>query len=329
MNFFIQYLKQRRTVICAFVLFCMIFAASFALYHLPLAPVVYPSLLCFLAAICYVFHDVRKTFALHKELQRLSSLSTELLDALPVARSMESEDYQMMIRALCNRLQTTLAAEHEKQNRLTNYYTIWGHQIKTPIATMRLQLQNEDSPLSRALSLELRRIEQYVETLLACLRLGSDTTDYVFREYELDGIVRQAVRRFAGEFISRKLTLHYEPLSIKVVTDEKWLTFVIEQLLSNALKYTKEGGVSIFQENNSTLCIRDTGLGIAPEDLPRIFENGYTGLNGRIDKKASGLGLHLCKRILSSLGYGVSLESNLGNGTIVRIDLSQKKSEVE
>lgn len=329
MNFFIQYLKQRRTVICAFVSFCVIFAISFALYRLPLAAIAYPSLLCLFAVIGYAFHDVRKTFALHKELRRLSSMSVEFLDALPAARSMESEDYQAIIHTLRSQLQTTLAAEHEKQNRFTDYYTAWGHQIKTPIAAMRLQLQNEDSPLSRTLSLELTRIEQYVEMLLACLRLGSDTTDYVFREYELDGIVRQAIRRFSGEFISRKLTLHYEPLSIKVITDEKWLTFVIEQLLSNALKYTREGGVSIFQEDDSTLCIRDTGLGIAPEDLPRIFENGYTGINGRIDKKASGLGLHLCKRILSNLGYRISLESSLDSGTTVRVDLSQRKSEVE
>ncbi|MFR2965264.1 MAG: sensor histidine kinase [Anaerovoracaceae bacterium] len=156
-------------------------------------------------------------------------------------------------------------------------------------------LQKEDTEFSRKMSPELFRIEQYVEMVLTFLRLDSDTTDYVIKEYSLDDIVSQAVRKFSGDFINRKLTLEYKPLKAKVITDEKWLSFVIEQVLSNALKYTVNGKISISMEEPKTLCISDTGIGIAAEDLPRIFEKGYSGYNGRVNKRASGIGLYLCK----------------------------------
>ena len=181
----------------------------------------------------------------------------------------------------------------------------------------------------RALREELRRIEQYVEMVLCYLRLDSNSTDYVIREYDLDEIVKQAVRRHAATFIRKKLRLEYEPLGARVVTDEKWLLFVIDQVLSNALKYTNEGGIAITLETPKTLCIRDTGIGIAPEDLPRIFEKGYTGDNGRSDKKASGIGMYLCSRICANLGHGISITSTPGQGTEVRIDLKNTELEVE
>ena len=182
--------------------------------------------------------------------------------------------------------------------------------------------------------------------VLCYLRLDSESTDYVFREYELDDIIRQAVKRFAGQFISRKIRLDYYAVNKKIVTDEKWLLFVLEQVLSNALKYTEEGSISIYCEkqaeafsgtaskepagqDTAVLCIRDTGIGIAPEDLPRIFERGYTGYNGRNDKNASGLGLYLCRRICKNLGHTITIDSVLGEGTTVRIGLEHRKLEVE
>ena len=165
--------------------------------------------------------------------------------------------------------------------------------------------------------------------VLTFLRLGSDSTDYVIKSYDLDSIVRPAVKQFAGEFISKKLALRYEPLSASVVTDEKWLSFVIEQIISNAVKYTASGGVSLYMEAPKTLCIADTGIGIAPEDLPRIFENGYTGFNGRRDKRASGIGLYLCRQICDRLGHGLSASSEVGKGTVIRIDLSRQSITME
>ena len=208
---------------------------------------------------------------------------------------------------------------------MVDYYTLWAHQIKTPIASMRLTLQNEDSDLARSLSGDLMRVEQYVEMVLVFLRLDSSTTDYVIRRHSLDDIVRPAVRRFAGEFIRRRLRLEYQPLDYTVVTDGKWLGFVVEQVLSNALKYTASGSVTIAMDGDD-LCIRDTGMGIAAEDLPRIFEQGFTGVNGRRDRRASGIGLYLCRRICGNLGHTIRASSVPNQGTEIRIGLGQKKT---
>ena len=161
------------------------------------------------------------------------------------------------------------------------------------------------------------------------MRLGADSTDYVIKEHELDDIVRGAVKKLAGDFINKKIKLEYTELNEKVLTDEKWLSLVVEQVLSNALKYTSEGTVSIYTESPKTLCIRDTGIGIAADDLPRVFENGYTGYNGRSDKRASGIGLYLCRRICNKLGHTISAESKAGEGTVIRIGLDKKKLEIE
>ena len=153
-------------------------------------------------------------------------------------------------------------------------------------------------------------------------------TDYVFRVCRIDPIVRGAVRKFAGQFIRRGISLDYTPMDKSLVTDEKWLSFVVEQLLSNALKYTRQGSVSIYMEGD-TLCIRDTGIGIAPEDLPRIFDRGYTGCNGRTDKKATGLGLYLCRRICQNLGHPITAQSTPGAGTLMKLDLTQSQGRFE
>ena len=155
------------------------------------------------------------------------------------------------------------------------------------------------------------------------------TMDYVFREVALDEVLRQALRRFSAEFIDRRLRLDYTPTGLTVLTDEKWLCFVLEQLLSNALKYTREGSITVELAGERVLAIRDTGIGIAPEDLPRIFEKGYTGQNGRADKRASGLGLYLCSRICRNLGVGLTVKSTSGVGTTLLLDFTQYPLRVE
>ena len=164
--------------------------------------------------------------------------------------------------------------------------------------------------------------------VMCYLRLDSDASDYVIREYDLDAIIRQALRENASVFIRKKIKLHYEPLQVKVLTDEKWLLFVIGQVLSNALKYTPSGSITISLKAPKTLCVRDTGIGIAPEDLPRIFERGYTGGNGRTDRQASGIGLYLCRRICQNLGHTIAAVAH-EDGAELQIDLQSERLEIE
>ena len=329
MTLFLQYLKQRRRVFIAALLFIIIFALSFFLYRLPLGAVTYPTLLCVALSIILIIFDFFRVKKNHETLQHFHCITDIITGTLPQINDIKDEDYQQIIQLINEEHNYYRTKTNQKYAEMIDYYTVWAHQIKTPIASMRLHLQNEDSALSRTLASDLHRIEQYVEMVLTFLRLDSESTDYVIKEYALDPIIRQAIKKFSSEFISRKLRLIYEPINETVITDEKWLSFVIEQVLSNALKYTTSGSITITLEKEKMLCIKDTGIGIAPEDLPRIFENGYTGYNGRSNKKASGIGLYLCKRICSNLGHSIRAHSVVDEGTVIEIDLLQSKLEVE
>lgn len=325
MRLFLQYLRGKAGKIVAFFLFAVIFIVSFALYHLPLAAVWYPSALCVILGLAVLLLDFRRVKARHETLRLILRQLPTLPDLLPAAHTVPEEDYRALVQALCAQQQALETRMNAQYQDMLDYYTLWAHQIKTPIASMRLTLQNEDSDLARSLSGDLMRVEQYVEMVLVFLRLDSSTTDYVIRRHSLDDIVRPAVRRFAGEFIRRRLRLEYQPLDHTVVTDGKWLGFVVEQVLSNALKYTASGSVTIAMDGDD-LCIRDTGMGIAAEDLPRIFEQGFTGVNGRRDRRASGIGLYLCRRICGNLGHTIRASSVPNQGTEIRIGLGQKKT---
>ena len=325
MKLFLRYLQSKLGVLLLFLAFAAVLAVSFLLYHLPAEAVLYPAALCVLLGILVLFIDFIHVRRRHAVLQGLKEMDAEL----PEVRDIEAQDYREIVRLLREANREARTRAETDMAAMVDYYTLWVHQIKTPIAAMRLRLQEEDSDTSRALMSDLGRIERYVSMVLTYLRLENGATDYVIKETDLDGVIRPVLRQFAGEFISRRLKLDYTPVEKKVLTDGKWLSFVVEQVLSNALKYTPEGSVSISLEEPATLVIRDTGIGIAPEDLPRVFERNYTGLAGRADTRASGIGLSLCKQVCDNLGHGISVESVPGEGTAVRIDLSTRKMNIE
>lgn len=326
MTFTLQYLWDHRKTILVQLVFICIFAAIFYLYHLPLAAVLYPAFICFLIGCVFTGYSIWRAYRKHRKLTAVQSLQEELLQELfAEAVSAEERDYQQMVLKLCRQMQSMENGMTEAYEEMLDYFTVWVHQIKTPIASMRLHLEAEDSQLSRRLRSDLLHIEQYVAMVLTYLKMGSDSSDYVFRTVRLDKLIRENIRKLRGDFIMKRLNLIYTASDETVISDEKWLSFVIEQVLSNALKYTNEGSVTISVEEPKVLCISDTGIGIAPEDIPRIFEKGYTGGNGRDDKRASGLGLYLCRQICSRLGHEISVSSEAEVGTTVRIDLNQRE----
>lgn len=243
MKLFMQYLRQKWRVLAAFTLFAAVLAVCFALYRLPLRAVWYPLALCAALGLSLLTADFLRLRRRHEALCRLRAAPDPA--QLPSPAGICEEDYQTLVRALDERARRAETETDARMRAMIDYYTLWAHQIKTPISAMRLTLQSEDSDTARRLSSDLRRVEQYVEMVMVYLRLDSESTDFVIRTYDLDGIIRAAVRPFAGEFIGRRLQLHYEPLDYRAVTDEKWLGFVIGQVLSNALKYTSRGGITI------------------------------------------------------------------------------------
>lgn len=330
MRFILKYLKAHRKSIGLFGIFIILFILVFALYRLPIQAVGYAFILCFFFGSIIVVPDYISSYRKHIRLQMLTGESFMITENLPQPDSYLEQDYQELIWQMHN-LQKQLTGEMTKKHEdLAEYFTIWVHQIKTPIAAMRLLLQDEDATRqNQELQDELQRIEQYVEMVLTYLRLASDSTDYLFKKYDLDKIIKRAIKKYSSQFIRKKIRLDYQSLDYQVLTDEKWLLFVLEQLLSNALKYTPAGTISITLNAPGLLCIRDTGYGIASEDIARIFENGYTGYNGRRDRKSSGIGLYLCRRILKQLGHPITITSEIGKGTAVFIDLNKKQLEID
>ncbi len=323
-----RYLWEHRLLLLVFLLFGAIFAGVFSLYRLELEAVLYAAGLCLLAggviaAFCFI-----RTYRRHRELDRLRQRITLLADRLPESKGLLEDDYQGMLADLQEDSRAARTAFESQRRESIDYYTTWVHQIKTPISVMRMILQEEDTPEHQELLAELFRIEQYVEMVLCYFRLDSASSDFVFREVPLDPIIKQAVRKYAGQFVRRRIRLDYRGTDVRVLTDEKWLGFILEQLLSNAVKYTQKGTVTISVEGRR-LHVSDTGIGIAPEDLPRIFEKGFTGYNGRADKKSTGLGLYLCRQAADKLSHRLSVTSEVGAGTTFTIDLSTADLEVE
>ncbi len=319
---FLDTLKKSRGAIAVLFSTFLCSAAVFYLYSLPLEPFLYAFALILFFGI--VLFGASFAGELRKSASREKMLREALMETpLPPAETLAEEDYGETVRLLrgeLTKLRNEYAAARQDD---VDYYTAWVHQIKTPIAVMRMELEDGETESSRALDRELFRIEQYVDMVLTYLRLGGGSSDLVVKEYPLDELIRESIRKFAPQFVSKRLRLDYAGSDTVLITDKKWFSCILEQLLSNAIKYTPAGTVRISEEKG-ILSVSDSGIGIAPEDLPRIFEKGYTGENGRLDKRSSGLGLYLCKKSADLLKIPVSVESRVGEGSRFSLDLTEK-----
>lgn len=291
--------KEKRPERIAVLVSGILFAVIFWIYEIPVEIAGYAFLLVILWNVIWftlVFIRYEKRQRILEENQ--GKIRTEA-GGFPEAESRESEMYQELIRQL-----------YEEKKELES------------------SVQIEKQELTRSMKMEVFRIEQYVDMVLTYLRMGSATSDYAFRICSLEEIVRQAVRKYSQMFIMTRTRLHLEIQDQKILTDEKWLTFVIEQILSNAVKYARGGEISIYTEDK-TLVIADDGIGIAEEDLPRIFEKGFTGYNGRANKKSTGIGLYLCKTIIDRLHHTIWIESKPEKGTKVYLNFDREHRRIE
>lgn len=349
MRLWVRYLREKRSIVLLYLITVFFFVTVGSLYHIEnLEKLLYAALLTLViwavAGFCRGLRYVRQSIRLEEEFRYFEetgelpgkeergtddSAEDEMEDAESFRKAQERLLWLVYER---NTAQRRLWEESAAESR--DYYMMWTHQIKTPIAAMKLLFervnpQDRDTFLMRE---ELFKIEQYVEMVLTFQRLGGIASDLVLAEYDLAALVRQAVKKYSVLFINKGLALKLEETDLKVVTDEKWLVFCLEQLLSNSIKYTVVGGIRIRAQEAEGGCVRlfieDTGIGIRPEDLPRIFEKGFTGYNGRLDKRSTGIGLYLCRQIFTHLGIGVRVESQEGKGTEValRIPGPQKQT---
>lgn len=284
-----------------------------------------------------------------------------------------TDDVEMLYHGLLEN-QSIARSESEssaaiRQSQMRDYYSMWVHQIKTPISAMKLLLEAEREELGQficddeqsqchigdmtggnigvalkqqaaltelsdnvaSFEDELFRIEEYVSMALQYQRVSSTENDFVLEKVSVDGVIRDTIKKYAKIMIRRHIGIDYSGTGQEVYTDVKWLAFMLEQILSNAIKYTPQGFVTIEtaeEKDRFFITIKDTGIGIKAEDLPRVFEKGYTGYNGHADKKATGIGLYLCRQMADKLGHTIRMESEIGKGTKVWIGFDLDYADV-
>ena len=318
---FIKYYIRSRLPFYLLVIFNGIILVLFAFLFEEAADVLYYSLtiLTFVTIIMVAWDLFRsyqsyKLAYLYEEITSLSPLEFYLAQTLENAR----ENQKNQTEEGCKRY-----------TDLMDYYTLWVHQIKTPIAASQLLVQDvTDRNIRSLLEQEIFKIDAYTHLVLQYLRLENFHDDLQLKQVALEQLVKEVVRKYSLFFIQKGLTINLDDLDVKVISDEKWLLVIIEQILSNSLKYTKSGGIEIYFKDN-TLYLKDSGIGIKDSDILRVFERGFSGYNGRLTQQSSGLGLYLSKKIADQLGHDISISSQVGQGTTVSIHFQKKKLAID
>ncbi len=322
----LSYIGYRRALFLFYLLSNVLVVSFWSLNGTPGEDIRYSVLLGALVLILIVGLDL---FAILRRLRALLEIKAHLNEfeqELP-------EGGNRMERLYCEIADGYLTRARQEKEELSmshratiSYFTLWMHQIKTPIAALRLLMESPE--LDRALfNRQLFEVERYTELAMQYVRSADIAADLVLTRCELEPLVRESIRKYAPLFIAKGLTAEVGDIALTVLTDAKWFAFVFEQLLSNAVKYTQQGIVRVYVQGGA-LILEDTGCGIRPEDMPRVFEKGYTGYNGRLDKRASGIGLFLARRVSDALRLKLELVSVFGKGTKVVMWFPRQEQEV-
>ena len=313
---FWQYVVSRRRLLYLLVIFLIVDLVFAYLFPETGTVFLYATLVLGFFALCILIWDFAMTFQDYRK--------AALYEEVEVASPLEHLLYEKYTEEQQARLEEGKTAQ-AKFNDLMDYYTLWVHQIKTPIAASQLLVKNiEDSDLRQQMEQELFKIDSYANVVLQYLRLESFHDDLVLKRVPLEELVKEVVRKYAIFFIQKGLTVDLHDLDVAVITDRKWLLVIIEQLLSNSLKYTSTGGIEIYFKDQ-TLFMKDSGIGIKDSDILRVFERGFSGYNGHLTQQSSGLGLYLSKKIADQLGHQIQMTSQVGQGTTVAIHFEEKK----
>ena len=311
------YLRYRRGPLMASLAAGALILLVNGIQGIPNEGVLYSMVILSFVSILYMAYDF---YRLRQKIGTLTWVRENLGGTLPPLPE-ETDPIGSAYREILIRHQELVEREIREGEAMslsqTEYYTMWVHQIKSPIAGLKLALDDMEDP-SGSMEMALFDIERYADMALQFTKMETLSSDLILRKERLSDVLNEVVRKYSIFFIYRKIRLEIEEIEVETTTDRKWLAFILEQVMSNSLKYTKEGMVRIFMDDGR-LVVEDTGIGIRAEDLPRVFERGYTGFNGRLDRNASGLGLYMAKKAALQMGMDLTIASEEGEGTSVSI----------
>ena len=310
--------KYKMVIVFGGLIVCNFF--MYFLYDVRMEPILYTTFLLILFVLPFAVRDLRRTYWNCERLKKIEQSGVPVMPDLPEADTLLEKSYQQVIGKMIQAWQVERAKQREINAERDDYYTLWTHQIKTPIYSMDLMLQTGDTTPSKWKA-ELLQVSRYADMALKYLQLENQYSDLCLEQVKLMSVAQEAVRKHSVILIAKRLKIDLHDLEAEVLTDRKWLLFILEQLVSNAAKYTERGTIAIYQPAPLQICVSDTGMGIAAEDLPRLFEKGYTGFNGHIHQKSTGCGLYMCKKVSHLLGLTLSISSQVNIGTTVTINL--------
>lgn len=319
MRDFAAYLSSRRLAFAGVLGLLLIATCTWWLEQLPAIALLD---LCLFSAVLLVPLMLADWLRWRRRLQLLRVLPPAQVAQLHAQHDAIAAAYQELLQAAVADQQAADAAAKAQTHALNDHFGLWSHQMKTPLAALDLllQVQPVDATAARA---EVRSIERYVRMMLTYVKMRDVNTDLVLQKLALRPLVQAQLRQLAPLFISKNLAVTVDDLP-QVVGDSQWLSFILEQLLTNAAKYTQTGSVHVYWDGDA-LAVTDTGIGIMASDLPRLFEPGFSGYNGRYNQKASGLGLSMSQAIAHKMGLDISVDSTLGQGTTVRLHFAQEE----
>ncbi|ERI89647.1 ATPase/histidine kinase/DNA gyrase B/HSP90 domain protein [Clostridiales bacterium oral taxon 876 str. F0540] len=328
---FLKYLKDQKFLMFFYVVLMAFISAVIFLdgtSKVSLGNILYINLASIVFFIIYLLGKYLHFNNYYKALKDIiDTREYEIINRIPEPRSYSQKLYHNLLEKIYEEQSLKLQKLYDNKKENEEFITSWVHQIKTPITVSRLLIENNlgkaNSDVLLSLEEELDKIDNYVEQALYNSKIDDFSKDYLISEVSVDRVVKDTVKKHAKNFINKKISVEIKDTELIVLTDKKWLSFILDQILSNSLKYTSNSGkISIYgikQPKLQKLVIEDTGIGITSEDVNRVFDKGFTGYNGRQNYKSTGMGLYLSKKLALKLGHDIIIESEQGKYTRVTI----------
>lgn len=324
---FIEYFKDK--VIFIIINIIVLVITSYLLFGLNVSSyaIFIICILNFLASISFFIYDcLRKSKYYSSLLKRLDELDKKYFigDVATEEDFLEGKILFEIISQATKSMKDDISESIRNSNDYKEYIELWVHEIKTPIATCKLLIENNDNEVTESIGEEVTKVEDYIEQVLFYARSNAVEKDYLIKEINLKKSINSVIRKNANTLIEKRVKVDIRNVDKIVSCDSKWIEFILGQIVSNSIKYMdkKESVLKIYSENignDVILKICDNGIGMDERSVIKAFEKGYTGENGRRFGKSTGMGLYLCKKLCEKLGLGINIKSNENEGTEVTI----------
>lgn len=323
----VEYIKERIPFLIINLVLFFIVAIFMYIANVPKSIIIIVFSIWFLPLVSYIVIELIKSKRYFDSINNvLENLDKKYLlpEVIDEANFIEGKILNNILKTVSKDMNERVKYFKDEQLEYREYIETWVHEIKTPIASTKLILENDDSKLSERVNYEIRKVENYIDQVLYYARSSDVSKDYIIKEFDLRAVVMKSIKSNSRDFINKKIKLELKEVSGKIFSDAKWIEFIINQVIVNAIKFSEanKGVVEIYSEeyeNNIVLTIKDNGVGISDKDIDRVFEKGFTGENGRRFGKSTGIGLYLCKKLCSKLGLGITITSKVNEGTKVNI----------